>query len=76
MSYTDQELNYKQLLLDLNEILEGGDAKHDFEDTPYAFSTIHILSLIVTNALRGIENFEALYEMFDRIEEMKEHDEL
>ena len=49
---------YRKLLEELNDILEGGDVSLDFEDMPSAATTIRIISDIVGNALRGIDEIE------------------
>ncbi len=67
---------YKKLLLDLSELLESGDVKHDYEDAPGAFTTIHILGLIVNNALAGVVAHEKMSAILNEIEELEEHDEL
>ena len=52
---------YRKLLEELNDILEGGDVSLDFEDMPSAAITIRIISDIVGNALRGAEEMEILW---------------
>lgn len=71
-----QKKKYKKLLLDLSELLESGDAKHDYEDAPGAFTVIHILGLIVNNALASVVAHDKMAAILDEIEELKEHDEL
>ena len=71
-----QQKKYKKLLLDLSELLESGDAKHDYEDAPGAFTVIHILGLVVNNALAGVVAHEKMDAMLSELEELKEHDEL
>ena len=49
---------YRRLLEELNDILEGGDVSLDFEDMPSAGTTLRIISDIVGNALRGIDEMD------------------
>jgi hypothetical protein len=49
---------YRRLLEELNDILEGGDVSLDFEDMPSAGTTLLIISDIVGNALRDLDEIE------------------
>ena len=57
---------YKKILEELNDVLEGGDIALDFEDAPSAATTLCIISDIVGNALRGIQAVEELKKILDK----------
>ena len=53
---------YKRILREILDTLEGGDVSLDFEDMPSAATTIRIIADIAGNALRGIEAIERMHE--------------
>tara|TARA_R100001230_G_C5579945_1_gene99181 strand:+ start:50 stop:274 length:225 start_codon:yes stop_codon:yes gene_type:complete len=57
---------YKKVLEELDEVLESGGVALDFEDMPSAATTLHIISDIVGNALRGIKTVEELKKILDK----------
>ncbi len=57
---------YKEILEELNAVLEGGDVALDFEDAPSAATTLRIISNIIGNALRGIQMVEELKKILDK----------
>ena len=57
---------YKKVLEELDEVLESGGVALDFEDMPSAAITLHIISDIVGNALRGIKTVEELKKILDK----------
>tara|TARA_Y100001937_G_scaffold101164_1_gene138730 strand:+ start:793 stop:1026 length:234 start_codon:yes stop_codon:yes gene_type:complete len=63
MSMSEQ---YKEILEELNAVLEGGDVALDFEDAPSAATTLRIISNIIGNALRGIQMVEELKKILDK----------
>jgi hypothetical protein len=58
---------YRRLLEELNDVLEGGDVSLDFENKPSAATTIRIISDIVGNALRGVTYIDELQRRLDDI---------
>ena len=60
--------NYKSILEEISDVLEGGDVALDLEDAPSAATTIRIISSIVGNALRGIKEEVEMKKMFDTTE--------
>jgi len=60
--------HYKNILIDILGILEGGDAQIDFEDSPAAAATIRIIANIAADALQIMEANENLLAMFSAIE--------
>ena len=60
--------HYKNILIDILGILEGGDAQIDFEDSPAAAATIRIIANIAVDALQIMEANENLLAMFSAIE--------
>ena len=57
---------YKRILRDILDTLEGGDVALDFEDAPSAATTIRIIADIAGNALRGVEAVEELKKILDK----------
>ena len=57
---------YKTILREILDTLEGGDVSLDFEDAPSAATTIRIIANIAGTALRGVEEIEELKESLDR----------
>ena len=64
MSETTEQ--YKRILREILDTLEGGDVALDFEDAPSAATTIRIIADIAGNALRGIESIEELKKILDK----------
>tara|TARA_R100000388_G_scaffold94715_1_gene82950 strand:- start:3406 stop:3609 length:204 start_codon:yes stop_codon:yes gene_type:complete len=60
---------YKRILREILDTLEGGDVSLDFEDAPSAATTIRIIANIAGTALRGVEAMEELQQMIDRVVE-------
>ena len=58
---------YKRILREILDTLEGGDVALDFEDAPSAATTIRIIADIAENALRGVEEMEKLQKMLKRV---------
>ena len=58
---------YKRILREILDILEGGDVSLDFEDAPSAATTLRIIADIAGNALRGVEAIEELQKMLNRV---------
>ena len=65
MSETTEQ--YKRILREILDTLEGGDASLDFEDAPSAATTIRILANIAGTALRGVEETEKLLKVLDKV---------
>ena len=57
---------YKRILCEILDTLEGGDVALDFEDAPSAATTIRIIADIAGNALRGVESIEELKRILDK----------
>lgn len=57
---------YKRILREILDTLEGGDVSLDFEDAPSAATTIRIIANIAGTALRGVEEIERLHKALDR----------
>lgn len=57
---------FKIVLEELNEVLEGGDIALDFEDDPSASVILRIISNIVGDALRTIKDAEMIRDMVRR----------
>ena len=77
MSETTEQ--YKRILREILDILEGGDVSLDFEDAPSAATTLRIIANIAGTALRGIESIEELKRILDKEfgdEEDDKHKEL
>lgn len=66
MSETTEQ--YKRILREILDILEGGDVSLDFEDAPSAATTLRIIANIAGTALRGVEAIEELHEALNRID--------
>jgi len=58
---------YKRILREILDTLEGGDVALDFEDAPSAATTLRIIADIAGNALRGVEAIEELQKMLNRV---------
>ena len=65
---SDTTNNYKSILEEISDVLEGGDVALDLEDAPSAATTIRIISSIVGDALSGIKAHEEIKKVFDKIE--------
>ena len=65
---TDELTHYKNILIDILGILEGGDAQLDFEESPAAAATIRIIANIAADALQIMEANENLLAMFSAIQ--------
>ena len=77
MSETTEQ--YKRILREILDILEGGDVSLDFEDAPSAATTLRIIANIAGTALRGVESIEELKRILDKEfgdEEDDKHKEL
>ena len=61
--------NWKLLLEEICDILEGGDIRLDFK-SPYCQAVIDNLYAIVSFHLRGIQAGEEMKEILDRFENM------
>jgi hypothetical protein len=59
---------YKQILSEILDILEGGDVSLDFEHMPTAATSIRIIADIAKNALSGIEEIQKVHEMLEGLE--------
>ena len=59
---------YKRILREILDTLEGGDVALDFEDAPSAATTLRIIANIAGTALRGVEEIEKLHEVLNRID--------
>ena len=59
---------FKMVLEELNEVLEGGDIALDFEDEPSASVILRIISNIVGDALRAIKTHQDLLKMLNAID--------
>tara|TARA_R100000406_G_scaffold39095_1_gene26009 strand:- start:3012 stop:3236 length:225 start_codon:yes stop_codon:yes gene_type:complete len=57
---------YKRLLREILDTLEGGDVALDFEDMPSAATTLRIIANIAGTALRGVEAIEELHKMLNK----------
>jgi|TARA_R100000479_G_C6392886_1_gene205945 hypothetical protein len=64
---TESTEDYKRILREILDTLEGGDVSLDFEDAPSAATTIRIIADIAGNALRGVEAIEELQKMLNRV---------
>jgi len=64
MSETTEQ--YKRILREILDTLEGGDVALDFEDAPSAATTLRIIANIAGTALRGIESIEELKRILDK----------
>ena len=64
MSETTEQ--YKRILREILDTLEGGDASLDFEDAPSAATTLRIIANIAGTALRGVESIEELKRILDK----------
>ena len=64
MSETTEQ--YKRILREILDTLEGGDVSLDFEDAPSAATTIRIIANIAGTALRGVESIEELKGILDK----------
>jgi len=60
-------MDYKMILEELNDVLEGGDVALDFEHMASAATTLRILSDIVGNALRGIDAIDKLQQILEGV---------
>jgi len=65
MKYTEQ---YKTILREILDTLEGGDVSLDFETMPSAATTIRIIADIAGNALRDVEAIEELQKILNKHE--------
>ena len=57
---------YKRILREILDTLEGGDVALDFEDAPSAATTLRIIANIAGTALRGGEVIEELQKMLNK----------
>ena len=57
---------YKRILREILDTLEGGDVALDFEDAPSAATTLRIIANIAGTALRGVESIEELKRILDK----------
>ena len=64
---TESTEQYKRILREILETLEGGDVSLDFEDAPSAATTIRIIANIAGTALRGVEAIQELHEALNRV---------
>lgn len=64
---TDELTHYKNILTNILDILEGGDAQLDFEESPAAAATIRIIANIAADALQIMEANENILAMFNAI---------
>tara|TARA_R110002096_G_scaffold313544_1_gene507844 strand:- start:246 stop:473 length:228 start_codon:yes stop_codon:yes gene_type:complete len=62
---SDTIKNYKSILEEISDVLEGGDVAIDFENAPSAATTIRIIQAIVSNALDGVRAGEEMKNMFN-----------
>ena len=67
MSETTEQ--YKRILREILDTLEGGDVSLDFEDAPSAATTLRIIANIAGTALHGVEAIEELQQVIDRVVE-------
>ena len=51
---------YEQLLLELSDVLEGGDVILDYEDFPSAQATLSCIDAIISTKLRNIRETREL----------------
>ena len=60
MNKNTQRKTYKDILIELQTTLEGGDVVHDLEDIPSGVTTLSIIAGIVNNSLQAIEAWESI----------------
>jgi len=67
---------YKRILREILDTLEGGDVALDFEDAPSAATTLRIIANIAETALRGVETIEELQKVLNKLYDDDKHKEL
>lgn len=60
MGKMEQEEHYKRILIEVLDVLEGGDVALDFPDLPGAATTIRIIADIAGGALKDINESRKL----------------
>lgn len=68
MNMNTQRKTYKDILIELQTTLEGGDVVHDLEDIPSGVTTLSIIAGIVNNSLQAIEAWESIEHLFNEEE--------
>ena len=64
MNMNTQRKTYKNILIELQATLEGGDVVHDIEDVPVGVTTLSIIAGIVNNALSELNAWESIGRIF------------
>jgi hypothetical protein len=63
--------NYKAILEEISDALEGGDVVLDFEDAPYCQGVLNAINAIVNQSLNNIRDSEELHALLKTIGDEK-----